>query len=267
MHKRTLPRHVLTGGGWAHPYGRHPFSPVLYADGGDGGDGGSGSGDGGTGGDGGSGGGDGGTGAGSGSGQQGGQTGGAPAAGQGGDGGQDIASLPEWAQKALRDARADAGKARTNAKQQAADAARQDLAQQIGKVLGIVKGDEPADPAQLTKTIGEQTGRIAELESTNRTLSVELAAYKRADKHDANPAALLDSRSFLASVAELDPAAKDFSEALDKAIKKAVEDNAQLRTAPGARRGGGEFNGGPGARGQRPASLSEAVAARLGGTG
>ncbi|MER5213696.1 hypothetical protein ABT063_24770 [Streptomyces sp. NPDC002838] len=36
MRKKTLPR--LAGGGWAHPYGHTPFSPVLYADG-SGGDG------------------------------------------------------------------------------------------------------------------------------------------------------------------------------------------------------------------------------------
>lgn len=45
MSKRTLARPSLDGAGWAHPYARHPFSPVLYADGGGaGGDGGQGTG-------------------------------------------------------------------------------------------------------------------------------------------------------------------------------------------------------------------------------
>lgn len=176
----------------------------------------------------------------------------------------DVKSLPEWAQKALTDARAEAGKARTTAKENAANEARQQLAQDIGKALGIVKADEPADPAKLTATIGEQTTRIGGLEGTVRSLTIELAAYKAASKHDANPTALLDSRSFLESVTGLDPAAADFADKLDAAIKTAVETNQQLRTGQAPRRGGGDFAGGPGTTG-RPTSLGQAVAAGLGG--
>ncbi|MFJ7070178.1 hypothetical protein [Streptomyces sp. NPDC101115] len=176
----------------------------------------------------------------------------------------DVKSLPEWAQKALSDARAEAGKARTTAKENAANEARQQLAQDIGKALGIVKADEPADPAKLTATIGEQTTRIGSLEGTVRSLTIELAAYRAAGKHEANPAALLDSRSFLESVKGLDPTATDFATKLDAAIKTAVENNQQLRGGQAPRRGGGDFAGGPGTTG-RPTSLGQAVAAGLGG--
>ncbi|MEO6085195.1 MAG: hypothetical protein ABIQ18_18980, partial [Umezawaea sp.] len=50
----------------------------------------------------------------------------------------DIKSLPEWAQTAIEKLRGEAGKARTTAKANAADEARQQLAQDIGKVLGLV---------------------------------------------------------------------------------------------------------------------------------
>lgn len=267
MRKNTLPR--LAGRGWSHPYGHGPFAPFLYADGGDG-DGTASSGNNSAGDTGQEAAGDRGgqaSGQSAGQGQQSGQTTGQQADDQVGqaDNGQDIKSLPPWAQKALSDARADAGKARTNAKQTAADEARNQMAQEIGKALGLVDNKKPADPAELTKTITEQTGRIGNLEGSVHSLSVELAAYKAAGKHDANPAALLDSRSFLKSVEGLDPSTKDFDTKVSEAIKKAVDDNQQLRAGQVPRRGGGEFTGGPGAREGRPASLSQALSRKFSG--
>ncbi|MEU5974390.1 hypothetical protein [Streptomyces sp. NPDC047315] len=243
MTRRTLARHGhrLDGAGWNHPYA-DPF--VCYADGGDGG--GSGSDD---------------------------PANGAtpitppaapatpPAPATEGD----VKSLPDWAQKALADARSEAAKSRTTAKANAADQARQQLAQEIGKALGLVKDNAPADPAQLTRTIGEQTSRITDLETTARTQTIELAAYKAAAKHGADPAALLDSRTFLTSVNGLDPNADDFTTKLDDAIKAAIEQNQQLRTGQAPRRGGGDFNGGPGATPQRPTSLGQAISRAMTG--
>ena len=65
----------------------------------------------------------------------------------------DIASLPEPVQKIIRDARAEASKARTTAKANAADEARKELAAQVAKALGIQVGDEPPDPAQLAAQV------------------------------------------------------------------------------------------------------------------
>ncbi|HET6353392.1 hypothetical protein [Streptomyces sp.] len=246
---------------------RRGGSPIYAIAGGNGeGEGGSGSGSG----EGGAGAGEGGAGAGQGSGQQGGQSGGQNGGNQGaghggsGDNSQDVKSLPDWAQKALTDARAEAGKARTTAKENAAKEAREQLLQEFGKQLGFIKDDDKPDPAALAAAIGEKDTRIGSLEGTVRDLTVELAAYKAAGKHNASPAALLDSRSFLESVKGLDPADKDFGTKLDAAIKAAVEGNAQLRTGQAPQRGGGEFNGAPGAAG-RPTSLGQAVAAGLGG--
>lgn len=85
---------------------------------------------------------------------------------------------------------------RTNSKTKAADDARKELAQTIGKALGLVT-DEPVDPAELTKQL---TGAQAQAKQS----ALELAIFKSAP--DASvAAALLDSRSFLAKVADLDP--------------------------------------------------------------
>ncbi|MFI8104712.1 hypothetical protein [Streptomyces sp. NPDC086023] len=182
-----------------------------------------------------------------------------PAAAEG-----DVKSLPAWAQKALADARAEAGKERTTAKANAAAEARQELAQQIGKALDLVQDDKPADPAELTATITTQTTRIGELEGTVRTQAVELAVHGAAARLGANAPALLDSRTFLKAVEGLDPTAADFTTKLDVAITTAIEQNQQLRGGQAPRRGGGDFAGGPGTQG-RPTSLGQAVAAGLGG--
>ncbi|RLL66986.1 hypothetical protein [Streptomyces sp. Z26] len=267
MPKKTLPRHRLAGAGWMHPYSTGPFSPFLYADGGgDGGGSGSGSDGGGADGggqDGGDGGGDGG---GSGNGGDGTRSGAGKDGGQGKDGdggGEDLAATVKQLKKELADARRDAGKARTDAKKQAADDAVAALTQQLGKALGFVKDDTPPDPAKLAEAIAQKDTTIAERESTLRAKDVELAVWSRADKAGAKAAALLDSRAFLSKLAELDPADKQqFTSALDDAIKAAVKDNPGSFAAQApAGRSGADLSGGSGeGKTKRTGSLAGAIA-------
>jgi hypothetical protein len=267
MQRKTLPR--LAGGGWAHPYAITPFSPFLYADGGD--DAGSGSGSSDTGGTGDSGSGDGGGsdgGGGSGSGdsaRSGSSSGTDTSKGKDSD---DSTATIKRLEKELADARRDAGKARTAAKQQAADDAVKALTQQLGKALGFVKDDTPPDPAKLAEAIAQKDTTIAERDSALRAKDVELAVWARADKLSAKAGALLDSRSFLKDIAELDPSEKGFTTAIDNAIKDAVKDNPAFAAAQPAGKSGGDLSGGTGegsssgAR-QRPTSLTAAVRGAL----
>lgn len=267
MPKKTLPRNTTLprlqhmGASWAHPYGHGPFSPFLYADGGDGDGSGSGSGDGnGDGGDGGDGsGGDGGSGDGDGasSGDDSGKN-----TGQGKDGkSDDLTATVKRLEKELADARRDAGKARTDAKKQAADDAVKALTQQLGKALGFVKDDTPPDPKALADAIAQKDAALSERESALRAKDVELAVWSRADKLQAKAGALLDSRSFVAKLAELDPSEKGFTTALDQAIKDAVKGNSAFAVTPPAGKSGGDLSGGTGegSAKQRPTSLSAAV--------
>ncbi|MFG7941195.1 hypothetical protein [Streptomyces cacaoi] len=241
MHTRTLARPRLDGAGWVHPYSVTPFSPTLYADGGQG-----------EGGD------------APGTGQPGsdeGQTAGQapdsrptptapapqPAAG-------DESTLPAWAQKALSDARAEAGKSRVAAKEKAADDARADLAQQIGRALGLVDDDQAPDPAALTQ-------QLTTAQEQARTTAVELAVYRAAQAAGADPDALLDSRQFADAVAEVDPTD---TAAVRAAIEAAVKANPKLAAPSGPPRGGAEFAGAPTAP-RSAATLHDAIAARLGG--
>ncbi|MGW4695161.1 hypothetical protein ACWEO1_22595 [Kitasatospora cineracea] len=178
--------------------------------------------------------------------------------------GEDHAATIARLEKDLAAARKDAGAARVNAKQQAAEEARAELVKEFSKALGLVKDDTPPDPAKLAEQIGTQTTRIGELETALRQRDVELAVYGAAEKHSAKAGALIDSRAFSKAISQLDPAAKDFTTQLDAAIKQAVDSNPNFRTAPQAGRSGADLTGGTGESGKaRPTSLGAAVKAAL----
>lgn len=221
--------------------------------------GGDGTGEGGQGGDGGQGaaGGEGGQQGGTGGQQQGGQAPADQQPQQGADG--DVSTLPAWAQKAIADARAEAGKSRTVAKANAAQAAEQALAQKIGQALGLVQGDQQATPEQLTQ-------QLAESQKSARETAVHLAAYKAAQVENARADRLLNSRSFTDRLAGLDPAAADFGEQVKAAIKAEVDTDPDLyKSRPaGSVKGGADFSGG-GPADKKPANLNDAIAARLRG--
>ena len=129
---------------------------------------------------------------------------------------------PEAAKAEIERLRKENGAARTNAKAQAADEARTELANTIGKALGLVK-DEPIDPAKLTES-------LTTAQADARRAQVELAVFRSASTAAGDPAALLDSSSFLASLASIDPAD---TAAVTAAITAAVAANPRLGAAPG----------------------------------
>ncbi|GMA22279.1 hypothetical protein GCM10025864_45050 [Luteimicrobium album] len=177
---------------------------------------------------------------------------------KGDDGGEwdgKVDSLPPGVQKLIGDLRKEAGDARVNAKQSAAQEARDALAQEIGKALGLVKGDEAPDPAKLAKTAADSA-------SEARQARVELAVFRAAPGLKADPGALLDSRAFLTKVADLDPTDDGFADAVKTAITDAVKDNPKLATqAVGA--SSVDHAGGTGEK-TKPKSLADAVTAAYG---
>lgn len=127
---------------------------------------------------------------------------------------------PAAAEAEIKRLRQENGAARTNAKAQAAEEARKELAQTIGKALGLVE-DEQIDPAALTE-------QLTKSQTDAKQARVELAVYRSATDAGGDPAALLDSTSFLASLDGIDPSD---SAAVAEAIKKAVEANPRLGAA------------------------------------
>lgn len=125
---------------------------------------------------------------------------------------------PEEVKEALENSRKWEGRAKGNlTKAQAYD-------ELVKKITG--KDDEP-DPDKLTQ-------ELTAAQRDARATKVENAVLKQASKHDANPALLADSRSFMDSIADLDPSADDFSSKVDAAIKKAVDANEALKVTPAA---------------------------------
>ncbi|MFG3174931.1 hypothetical protein ACGFZC_07610 [[Kitasatospora] papulosa] len=260
MQQRTLARHRP---GWSHPYAAGPFDPWLYADGGGGDDSGSDGDD--TGDDSGD----------DGPDDQDDDGGGAGDDGQDDDVAKDQRPKPKAPakkpgdespeatiarlQKELKAANGESAKARTTAKKAAADEARTEIVQELGKALGLIKDekDTPPDPAALT-------ARIEQATAAHRETAVELAVYRGAGKHGADPDALTDSRAFLASIKGLDPSDDGFGKAVSAAIKKAVEDNPKLKVGPSAPdSSAGDFGGGTGdGDGSDPTDIDEIRKAR-----
>lgn len=146
----------------------------------------------------------------------------------------------------LSKARREAGDSRAKAKQTAAEEARSELAQTIGKALGLVE-DEKVDPAKLTDQIGQLSGSL-------KSTQVELAVFKAAKEANADASALLDSRSFLEKVADVDPAD---TASITAAISEAVASNARFGLpTPGMRP-----NPAQGASASPPPSAGERVTA------
>lgn len=167
-----------------------------------------------------------------------------------------IDAFPEDAQKLIRDLRQESQRYRQGSEQAAKDAAEQakkDLAQAIGKALGLVD-DDNVDPAKLTE-------QAQQAQAAQREAARELAVYKAAAGAGADPARLLDSRSFLASIDGLDPTDGD---KITAAIKNAVQNNPTLSAAPAAGASTVDHAGGSGEgpqpKGKPQKTMADAVA-------
>lgn len=128
--------------------------------------------------------------------------------------------------------------------------AQQSQLDAIAKALGL-KQDEPPDPEKLASQIADEQART-------REASLQLAVYRLAGASGANPDALLDSASFLRTIADVDPAD---ATAVTTAIKNAIEANEAFKAASPTP----PFLGGP-----RPSpaptgagTLGDAIASRL----
>lgn len=143
---------------------------------------------------------------------------------------------PAAARAEIEKLRKQNGDERINAKKTAADEARQEILTK----LGLVKGDEKPDLDTITAQL---TAAQQERADTAR----QLAIFKAAAVHGADPAKLLDSNSFMTSVKGLDPTDGD---AVAEAIKAAVTANQSLKAARAAGASGVEISGGTGEQGQ-----------------
>jgi hypothetical protein len=150
---------------------------------------------------------------------------------------QNVGQLPDWAQKLITDVRGEAAKYRTEAKT-AAEQAQAELTDRFAKVFGL-KEDAAADPEALAKAVSEAQQKAARS-------ARELAIFKAASTAGADPSRLLDSNSFMSSVAGLDPSD---GAAVSAAIQAALTANPNLKAVQAAAASGTEL-GGSGETGQ-----------------
>lgn len=106
----------------------------------------------------------------------------------------------------------------------AGETAKAELAQQIGKALGLVE-DESVDPAKLTEQLTAE-------KADAKQAKTELAVFHAASGVNANAAKLLDSRAFMAKVEGLDPSD---GIAIAAAIGEAVMADPTLGNGPTSR--------------------------------
>lgn len=114
------------------------------------------------------------------------------------------------------------------------------LIQQLGKALGLIKDDdgkgEGPDAEALTKQIADEQAKAT-------SAARELAVYKAAASNGADPAKLLDSRSFLSSIENVD---HTDDKAISAAIKAAVDGNRSFALARAAGASTADTASGPG---------------------
>ncbi len=106
----------------------------------------------------------------------------------------------------------------------------------IAKALGLGEDGTP-DPAKLQEALSAKDAEVRQLRAEGRVRSLSAKAGADAD-------ALLDSRSFVATLASLDPTAASFGADVAAAIKAAVDGNSKLKIAQVATKGGSEIKPG-----------------------
>lgn len=159
---------------------------------------------------------------------------------------ESVDQLPEWAQKELGKVRQEAAQYRTKA-QTAADNAQKELTDKLAVALGL-KPDAATDPAALTAS-------LTQAQQAAQQSARELAIFKAAAATGADPSRLLDSNSFMSSVAGLDPTD---GAAVTAAITAAIAANPLLKAVQAASASGTEL-GGTGEQAQ----ITEAQLARM----
>lgn len=145
-------------------------------------------------------------------------------------------------QKMIDNLRKENAKTRVNAKQQAADEARDELVAQFAQVLGLVD-DEPT-VEDLQERITTQDAELNEAKEAAKQANTRLAVYQAAARVNADAELLLDSVRFQASLADVD---LTDSAAVETAIRQWVQDHPKF----GAMKVGASTIDAPGGSGEK----------------
>lgn len=117
--------------------------------------------------------------------------------------------------------------------------AQTDLAQKIGKSLGLVAEDAPASADELVTQIREKDDTIATQATQIQELTATNAVLRHAEKLNASIDELTDSSSFQRKLLALDTSAADYDSQVETLVKDAVDKNPRFRKTQVASRSGG----------------------------
>jgi hypothetical protein len=168
---------------------------------------------------------------------------------------QDVASLPQWAQQLIGNTRAEAAQWRTRA---------QGTAPQPGDPTAPPAPAQPqpqapeVDVARLPRWAQQA---VTDGQGAARTLAIQTALIAAAPAAGADITRLLDSQAAMNALAAVDPTN---AEAVKQAITNTLTTHPHLAAQTGPIRGGAEFGGAPTGE-RKPATLEQAIAARMSG--
>ena len=163
----------------------------------------------------------------------------------------------EDALKVIADLRKENARQRTAAKERTATETRAEIARTLAEALGVPHDEkDEKDEDSPVEDIQALTSQVEDVTRAETQARRELAVYRAAHSVNADPDLLLDSRSFLSHVSDIDP---DDGDGIVEAVKDAVKNNPAFRApqAGGATRADHAPGGQDSAT---PLNVSDAVA-------
>ena len=132
----------------------------------------------------------------------------------------------EEALKVIADLRKENARQRTTAKERTATETRAEIARTLAEALGVPHDEEGGEDDEV-EDIQALTSQVEDITHAETQARRELAVYRAAHSVNADPDLLLDSRSFLSHVSDIDP---DDGDGIVEAVKDAVKNNPAFRS-------------------------------------
>ena len=158
--------------------------------------------------------------------------------------------------KVIADLRKENARQRTAAKERTAAETRVEIARTLAEALGVPHDEKDGGEENTVEDIQALTSQVEDITRAETQARRELAIYRAAHSVNADPDMLLDSRSFLSHVSDIDP---DNHDDIVEAVKDAVKNNPAFRTPPAG--GATRADHAPGGQDSAtPLNVSDAVA-------
>ncbi|MGW6658843.1 hypothetical protein [Rhodococcus sp. NPDC055024] len=109
---------------------------------------------------------------------------------------------------------------------EAAEKARTELLENLGKELGFIKGDETPKPEEVIAQLTTERDTTAK---KLRELTEDRALRNAATTHSGDYGSLSDSKKLSKAIAELDHTADDYASQVDAAVKAAITNDPKLK--------------------------------------